>query len=468
MSGNSGKQIYSIFILLLSLTCVIAANISSDLFILTGGISLILFFAFCIVIYKSQQYFFFLVLPFLFPQFTAIVSNFSLETGAYIEELKVNSYATGGATRLVFFVLSFFFVALLVFRVINKYRINRFYFILRGDYSKLERQVIFCSASLIFIVLAFNVVVWGSPLFKGVQRFDYWSAHPYPSIRNLLYQGYLLSFILGVYITKTKITTQRKSVPYILLVLTFCLFNILYGEKFTGVFLTMLYFFVGLFGSLVLYKNITVITKKNVFFVLIVGLLLYGLIYYQYKYIHHLPGSIFSFIESRVLNLQGEVWWAIDGKDHQSGALSYLYTYNSDCTLSGGLYYLMYQIAPTSMVDSYCQRGITFTMGYPAILLPTAGYFGGYLLNLIFASLVGITLFLIKKSIEYPNVISLFLSAKVLLIETHALNMGNIYNILDMKFFLYFLLLIFFSELRLKNAQIGSHVPASIPSGQTK
>ena len=91
-----------------------------------------------------------------------------------------------------------------------------------------------------------------------------------------------------------------------------------------------------------------------------------------------------------------------------------------------------------------------------------------YVLNLLFAALVGITLFLIKKSIEYPNVISLFLSAKVLLIETHALNMGNINNILDVKFFAYFLLLLFFSELRLKNAQIGSHVPASIPSGQAK
>lgn len=468
MSENSGKQFNSIFIIILSLTCVIAASVSSDLFIVTGSISLALFFAFCITIYKKQQYFFFLVLPFLFPQFTAIVSNFSLETGAFIEELKVTSYATGGATRLVFFVLSFFFVALVVFRFINKYRVNRFFFVLRGDYSKLERQLIFFVAGLIFLALTINALIWGSPLFKGVQRFDYWTAHPYPSFRNLLYQGYLLSFILGVYITKSKLTTQRKSWKYISLVLCFCFFNIVYGEKFTGVFLTLLYFFVGFFGALVLYKKINVVTGKNIIFVLIVGLLLYGLIYYQYKYIHQLPGSIFSFIESRVLNLQGEVWWAIDRKDYDGSALSYLYKYSSDCTETGGLYFLMYQIAPGSMVDSYCQRGITFTMGYPAILLPTAGYFLGYVLNLLFAALVGITLFLIKKSIEYPNVISLFLSAKVLLIETHALNMGNIYNILDVKFFAYFLLLLFFSELRLKNAQIGSHVPASIPSGQAK
>lgn len=407
-------------------------------------------------------------MPFIFPHFTAIVSNISLETGAFIEELQVTSYATGGVTRLVFYLLSFFVIGMFSFGIINKYRINRFSFTLKGDYFLLEKQLILLFSMSIFAVLTVSALLWGSPLLKGVQRFDYWALHPYPGIRNFLYQGYLLSFILGVYITRLKLNGRNNYKSYILVVALFCVFNVIYGEKFTGVFLTLMYFFVGLFGALVIYKKVKIINTKTVLFLLLLMLILYGLIYYQYKYIHQLPGSIFSFIESRVLNLQGEVWWAIDELNPSGNGIAYLYTYNQNCKLTGGLYSLMYQIAPVSLVDSYCERGITFTMGYPAILISSVGYISGYFLNLMFAVLIGVTLFLIKKSIEYPNIISLFLSAKVLLIETHAFNMGNIYNVVDIKFFIYFLLLLIFSELRLKNAQVSSHVFTSIPSSKTE
>jgi len=447
---------------------VITVAVSPEMYVICGAVSLGLFILFCKYLYQSKQYFFFLLMPFIFPHFTAIVSNFSLETGAFIEELQVSSFATGGVTRLIFYILSFFVVAMLSFSFLNKYRINRFSLTLKGDYSRLENQLIILFSAGIFFVLGVSAVIWGSPLLKGVQRFDYWASHPYPGIRNFLYQGYLLSFILGVYITRLNLNYYGNKKQYIYIVALFCFFNILYGEKFTGVFLTLLYFFVGLFGSLVLYKKIKLITLKSVFFVSILMLILYGLIYYQYKFIHQLPGSIFSFIESRVLNLQGEVWWAIDEMSPSGNGLSYLYSYDQNCRVTGGLYSLMYQIAPASLVDSYCERGITFTMGYPAILISSVGYLVGYLFNLLFAVLVGVTLFLVKKAIEYPNIISLFLSAKVLLIETHAFNMGNIYNVVDAKFLIYFLLLLFFSELRLKNAQVSSHVSTSIPSSKTK
>lgn len=455
-------------IYLVSLLAVMTVSVDSDMYILCGVLSVALFFMLCIYLYKHKQYFFFLLMPFIFPHFTAIISNLSLETGAYIEELQVISHATGGVTRLVFFVLSFFTVAMLVFNFFDKYRIKKYYFTLRSDYSIVEKQLIIIFSAFIFFVLSLNAIIWGSPLLIGVQRFDYWARHPYPGIRNFLYQGYLLSFILGVYITKLRLYGTGKTSTYIYIVVLFCFYNILYGEKFTGVFLTLLYFFIGLFGSLVLYKKINIINTKTILFVILLSLLLYGLIFYQYKYIHQLPGSIFSFIESRVLNLQGEVWWAIDAGDPKGNGLAYLYSYNDNCRLTGGLYSLMYQIAPSSLVDSYCERGITFTMGYPAILISSVGYFNGYVFNLLFAALVGVTLFLVKKSIEFSNIISLFLSAKVLLIETHAFNMGNIYNVLDAKFLIYFLLLLFFSELRLKNAQINSHVFTSIPSRKTK
>lgn len=468
MRGTVGIRLYPFIILLLSLIAVMTVSVSPDMYVVCGAFSLGIFILFCKYLYQHKQYFFFLLMPFIFPHFTAIVSNFSLETGAYIEELQVTSYATGGVTRLVFFILSFFIVAMLSFGILNKYRINRFSLTLKGDYSRLENQLLILFSIVIFVVLTISALMWGSPLLKGLQRFDYWVQHPFPGIRNFLYQGYLLSFILGVYITKLRLNGNGSGKQYIYIVILFCFFNVLYGEKFTGVFLTLLYFFIGLLGSLVLYKKIKIINTKTVMFVVLLMLILYGLIYYQYKYIHQLPGSIFSFIESRVLNLQGEVWWAIDELNPAGKGISNLYSYNENCKLTGGLYSLMYQIAPASLVDSYCERGITFTMGYPAILISSVGYFSGYLYNLLFAALVGITLFLIKKAIEYPNIISLFLSAKVMLIETHAFNMGNIYNVLDAKFLIYFLLLIFFSELRLKNAQVSSHVFTSIPSSKTK
>ncbi|HEX4500172.1 MAG TPA: DUF6418 domain-containing protein [Scandinavium sp.] len=468
MRISSGIRLYPLMIYILSLLAVMAVTVSSDMFVFCGAISLILFVMFCWYLYKHKQYFFFLLMPFIFPHFTAIISNLSLETGAYIEELQVMSYATGGTTRLVFYILSFFMVAMMTFNFFNKYRISRYCFTIHGDYSRLEKQIIILLSVLIFSVLALNAVLWGSPLLQGVQRFDYWASHPHPGVRNFLYQGYLLSFVLGVYISKLKLNDSKDTSAYIYIIFVFCFFNVLYGEKFTGVFLTLLYFFIGLFGALVVYKKINIINSRTIIFIFVFSVLLYGLIYYQYKYIHQLPGSIFSFIESRILNLQGEVWWAIDGGGSTESGLSYLYAYSDNCKITGGLYSLMYQIAPSSLVDSYCERGITFTMGYPAILISSVGYISGYIFNILFGFLVGITLFLIKKSIEHANIISLFLSAKVLLIETHALNMGNIYNIIDFKFLIYFLLLLFFSELRLKNAKINSPISTTVSSGKTE
>lgn len=460
-----GTKVFIIYFFALTLSLIsLASFLDSHL---VNFLSFVCFLLYFLYIYREKQFLFFLLLPFSFPHLTAIISNIYLDTGVYISELSLLSEATGAASRLIFFVLTMFTMAYCVFSLLYNNMAGKTCYV-KLPVRRFEDKALILFAVIIITALIFGLYKWGSPLSEGEQRFEYWKNHPLPWFKSLLYQTYLLGFLIGCIIIQA---TNKRILLFVLIV---CLgLNVLYGEKFTGLMITALYFICGFIVSYYINYGMPkrLINVKTTLLAIVAFIFVFSLVYYQYKYIHNVGNNVVGYILNRLFSLQGEVWWASDYlyfNDKLSPDSYFLFNEGASCVDYGGLYYLMRNIAPWSLVSAYCDRGVTFTMGFPAIGLATIGYANTILLSIFAGALVGLTSFLTMISIRNRNYIALFFAFKVVLIETHALNMGNMHNIFDYKFMFYLIAFIFISRIAFTYEKINSHVPASIPSGQAE
>lgn len=403
----------------------------------SGGVGMVAYFLLILSIYFREQKLFWIMLPFSMFHFLAIVSSYYLEGGAYISEQEAYSYPTGGTIRLVGYMYVVFFVAYMVY--VSLARLSRFSSDGRKQ-SGIYEVLLFAVVWLFILVLLAALLVFGSPLLAGIQRFEYWAEHPYPVVHSLLQYGFQFSFLLGV----VQIYRPRKKSGVLLAVFTFCVLNGLYGEKFTGIFLVVLYYICGMYiASLV---NMKGRFKVGFYQILVFGVivaLLFGLIYFHYSSIHAVQGGVVDSIVSRVFSLQGHTWWGIDsimisGKEPVGMAP----LVGSDGEING-VYYLMEQIAPEGIFKSYLARGITFTMGFPAILIYSVGYGTALFLCGVAGFLIACVAYLLTCVIAQYNLIGIFAGVKSLLVLTHALNMGVVNLLFDGKFIFYFMILIF-------------------------
>ena len=440
-------KVFSIYIL--SLTLCLYSFMGLESYYIANFLSVICYISFFLLVYREKQLLFFIFLPLSFPHLTAVVSNFYIDTGTYISELSIYSYSTGAVNRLVFLVLTMFIVAIMVSSyVIERYRFQQYYinFSIKG----FEKNFIVILSTLIISILVFGLLKWGTPLSMSEQRFEYWAQHPFPALRGVLYQTYLIGFLVGC----SFINSQNKK-TLVIIMLMVIIVNLLYGEKFTGIYLPLMYYLIGYMISyyIIHNKGRRLVTFGVLILMLSLLIIVFSIVYYQYKYIHNVGSDVLGYILARIFSLQGEVWWGIDHY-YFSGELSpkvqYLLEEGLSCENYGGLYFLMREIAPWSLVSSYCDRGVTFTMGFPAIGLATIGFFNSYLLCVFAGLLLALTAILVTDSIRNKNYIAMFVSFKVILIETHALAMGNFYNIIDSKFAIYIIALFFISRIRFR------------------
>lgn len=440
-----GLKIFGLYIV--SLVLCVSSFLGMDNYAIINTLSVICFICFFILVYKERQFLFFILLPLSFPHLTAIISNYYLDTGTYISELSMFSFSTGAVNRLVFLNLTMFIVATGLFTVITERLLLKQYYV-NLSIKGFENKFIIWFSFIVLAILVFGLLKWGTPLAMSEQRFEYWAQHPFPGLRSILYQTYLIGFLVGCsYIH----SMHKKTLALIILMVVFV--NVLYGEKFTGIYLTLMYFIIGYMISyyIINKKGRKLVTPGVVILTLLLGVLLFSLVYYQYKYIHNVGDDVVGYILARVFSLQGEVWWGIDHY-YFTGALSpkfkYLVNEGFTCENYGGLYYLMREIAPWSLVSSYCDRGVTFTMGFPAIGVATIGYLNTIIFCAFAGVLLAITSTLVMFSVQNKNYIAMFLAFKVVLIQTHAFGMGNVYNIFDIKFAVYLILLYFLSRIR--------------------
>lgn len=444
------------------LSFIFELNSSNLIFIMLANF---IFFGLFLYFFSNKKYIFFLSIPFIFAHVITSLSSLYLDFGAYMPEVRQYSEIRASTSRLIFFVSAFLYSITLGYglfsRLSFKYRISCYFRQVKTD------TVVLLISVPILIVLAFSLTIWGSPLGIGIQRFEYWSSHSFPLLRNVLYQGFFIAFLIGILYVRLR---YKKLMIFIIFL--FCIINILYGEKFTGIFLTLMYFFIGyLFSYQVVGVNKFYIFKfKVILLSLLFLLLMLMIVYYQYKYIHHVSGSIPDYILARIFSMQAQVWWAIDNEVFNYGNVVNIDSmlYKSNCGDYTGLYYLMSVIASEDIVNSYCQRGVSFTMGYPAILIYNFGYLYALVINAILGVFVGMTFCFIIPALKSNNVISIFLCFKIIIIETHAFNMGDLNNVFEVKFIIY-ILLVFFLNLfhgKVSNEKNNSILFATISSNK--
>ncbi|WP_443190918.1 DUF6418 domain-containing protein [Pseudomonas indica] len=421
-------------------------------YFLWGVVAFLSFLTLGLFLFFRSQLFFWLVLPFSFPHFFSVVSSVYLETGAYIAEQEAWSYATGGAVRLVSYLWALFFSAYLVF------------FFLKSAFGcgnikeptswrlKFSNGV-FILVILLLLFLYLGLFLYGSPVFQGVQRFEYWAEHPMPLLHSVLQYGFQLSFLIGV----IQVFCSEKRRFSVLCVLLFVFVNILYGEKFTGIFLVMVYFFCGIYiAKISRGEGGFHLTASRFSAMVAIASGMFSLVYFHYTYIHAVDGGAFRFIFDRAFSLQGHTWWGIDAlvsSGYPSQGIGPIFAGREDEVK--GIYSLMEVIAPKSIYDSYVARGVSFTMGFPAILIFSVGYSWAFVLCVFFGAILGVVFFVLVGLVRGFNVVGIFLAVKVVLILSHALNMGGLYLLFDTRFAFYFLLMLIFFFVSRRGVRFG-------------
>ena len=369
---------------LLLLLWVVYANTGAVSVI--GVISVLMYLLLCVLIWRIDKIILILLTPFLLMQFSSLISNSYLEYGGYVSEAKEFTYATGSTLRLLTLQSVFFISAVAAFQFFNSKK-------LLVSISNEKKEIAFEDYPIIFIIilmlliLLFNIFIQGAPIIDKVTRFDYWSSiHGGTILKKILALLDYFSFFIGVLYAKYRNVNYLRKALILGLLFSALLLNILYGEKFSGIFLLCMMYLMGYLLVQEIKGLLDVNPVKILLLVSTMGYLFYILISWSYINLYYYSeDAVVEIIIHRIFELQGEVWWVVDNNVNNGltkGVALDLIKHNSE-NKPGGIFLLMELIAPQNTFDEYVAKGVPFTMGYPAIAVYTLGYVGAFILQII-------------------------------------------------------------------------------------
>lgn len=243
-----------------------------------------------------------------------------------------------------------------------------------------------------------------------------------------LYLFQIKQFILpiaGLYLLKNK----KIFTIYLFAIL---LWNILIGEKATGIWQS-------LYPMLLPYVliNYDKIKTKNILIVLgFCIVFITSSIVINYIFIER-SGATFIFDR---ISMQGQLWWYYFNEHVLLAKTPHELSEEFSSEYSG-LLNLMYHSMPAHLFNSYIERGVVLTSGFPAIFL---FYFGQYWLlpTLLSPFLFGLVVYFFSRSLYSGSILSLLISSKLFFSFTVFFARGDIATFLDYKLFIYLLIII--------------------------
>ncbi len=392
----------------------------------------------------ASQVHFLLLLPFYFGYFTAVLSNAYLEQGTYISEQHRYSLATGSTLRLTVFAGLFLCSIFLTARrmaPLNTLR-SQAYAAQARPTTKLLAVSILLVVALWLVLLLASGVAFGFPLILRQDRFSYWSAHPFPYLWRILIQGLQLSFLLGVTYGMSAPGRLRRAA-----LLAFCLMlftNVLFGDKFSSSALALMNFAAA--GAIMrhLVFGVRVSLSRWAPRILVAAIAFFVLVSWSYREISNIASQdVVDYIVSRAFGLQGHTWWGIDLLAQQGIRASPAELFQEHSILTpGGLYLLMYAIAPPDAVAFYMSRGMTFTMGGTAIAVHTLGYAVSVPFLILAGILTGAALSYLASKAASVQLWRAWIALKVTWIALLAFNMGNPYLLVGVSMAVYLLIIL--------------------------
>jgi len=369
--------------------------------------------------------------PVYFYQIWAVLSCLYIESGSYISEQFRYGFLNGSTAVLLLCLTLFEFGF-----VKNSSKVNYCKLIVSDSNFETLIKLIFISAILIqfYSLYEFNAL----PLLSS-DRFTFFSESN-RLIKVVFLLGPALAFVVGF-------LHKNKSYNSLLLLLfIYCFLNIIIGDKFSGIS----YIFISYLMGYSFFSRIRI--NYKLFFLSTLLLLIFCILIivsYSINYPEYNLVEIILAILDRTLALQGHVWFGTfdaiaNSNEFNIFPLFEIFNKNSYINPQG-IDRLMFLVTDSKFAHDMLSLGITFTMGFPAILYAHFGIFNFILLpfiGLIFSYVFKLFYFF---CIKY-NIFIIFLLYLFILRIVDFLIMGRLYKIFDFSSFcILFLLFIFIS-----------------------
>lgn len=381
-----------------------------------------------------------LTLPFNILHIWAILSVIYIEYGAYIPEEYDYGKHTGATLRLIAS-MSVFYYGFFLFQNSR----GAFPHIVENTKNYYFQKKSLFLTNLCNIGLIFGFVLYKSLPLLSADRFSYFDNSP-AFVKLIFLSHGLIGLLNGLVYGQT--TERKRVIPFIL----FIILIVLSGDKFSAIFWAILAFYAGY--AIVRFKivNNSIFIKKVATFFIYIFVVLLIIVSIGYLLMHSANlDSLFDLIISRALSLQGHVWYGVD-LIHKNGHLS-VYPwgdvfYSTSDAFPKGIDLLMYDVTDQKFAEAMLQQGVTFTMGFPAILLhyfPNSFYVILFLFGLLFRFIVEKVLLSINK-LSFINICLLY---SLFFIVCDVFIMGRLWKLFTGKILFLIALLLFWNTFKL-------------------
>lgn len=395
-------------------------------------INLTLFFAMIAIGAARNFKKFFTLFLLIFGHIFALVS---CALGEYFEEylVEVNTiaYFKGASLWLILYCILYIGMAYISF---NKLYIEEPKVFRIVENSKII-EFIMPSISIISILcMAFCLLVYGSPLFANIVRFDYWINVPW-----IFKKIYIVLLVLPLYFG---ITFNNNKLRNMLLFIACIIISVLVGDKFSGLFSM---FFLFAYGYLISegYEftfSFKSTIKALVIFTVITSLLFNIIIYHYNNFSGGFAGNIGAqAIFYRILG-QGQVEYYFLSQENFH-IYDFIYEITNWFTLfpdslNLGMYKLMGVIG--SDVHAAAERSIRLSMAFPAIIVYYVGAIGAIPIVILIGYFIGKIYYRFYIEVKCKNIINSIIAYRIIMLSFEAFGMGNLHRFFSIECLIYF------------------------------
>jgi Family of unknown function (DUF6418) len=413
------RSLMSLGMVLVGLIFAIAASVLAAP--ICNYLAVVLFLCFAFHLMAVRPTAFIAMLPLIAMRLTEISACLAIEQGAYIKELEQAGGYTGATARLIFFYLTFFFVAGLAIpevsrqwspigdpakgtKQLNGIKLNKLYF--------------WFVATLTLASMLYAISIGlreGFPLLNGQDRFAFRSQVSDSYFGDVMGSRYILILVLAMY------EGELKKYASGLIILIFVV-SMLFGEKFTSITIMLLTSIIpSSLRYIVRHAKFPVVRVMTVFFAIIAVTIPIILLVYGAK--SDLASAQTGFLDRAAA--QGSMWYVVD-RDYGSLVAFDAKSAVADITTwlipghevrsgtGSGLYYVMGRY----LSDEQLSYAMDYSVGsifalYPYWLI-VSGYLGVFVVILGSAAIYGLVCRLVIEGVRRGSIILASLSEKAL------------------------------------------------------
>lgn len=401
---------YNFLFLLLFIFFWLGSITLPDIWYFFAVSALSFFVLYVLLTYKKDYAFGVLFVFYFFSYIWAGSSNLYIEFGGYVSEQGRFGFPVGSTASWFLFCSIFSFFSILSFGFFSSF-----------VFGKNERVFYFSESVFYFWLIFFLFVpcvyvglmwVYGSPLLAGIERFNFWNEVPHFFARFMLFYQFFF-IVLGVVFYNSKSSKSRFFCIFIVLLnLTVLVFA---AEKFTSLLNIVFYFSIGFLLPNFYIKGKKLKFRKLIFYSVLIFLVLLSIVVVNYILVsNRTPYAAFERILDRTLGLEGHVWYGVY-RDYILGKIplsSDVFWKTHSEEYPTGIVALMWEIAPSNLVEAMRKLKIGFTKGSPAVALSVYGLVGALFISIVGGFLVGFSLSIMNASIRQNR---LFLLAFVMI-----------------------------------------------------